>query len=306
MKKIITITAFCFLVSLTAKSQQLPLYSQYMMNSFLLNPAIAGSKNYTPLILTARQQWTGITGAPQTFAISGHTLFKNDKVGMGGSFFNDRFGPTSRTGVQASYAYHLAVDRADTKLAFGLAASAFQYKLDESSLTVIEQDDPAFSQKIESTFMPDATFGIYLYNKNKFFAGLSIAQLFQFKIKINEFNENKMVRHYFLTGGYKFNLGDDFEIEPSVLLKSTASSPIQLDINTKAYFKKNYWLGVSYRTNDAIIVLLGVKVDKYYIGYAFDYTLSKIINYSTGSHEIMIGINLGEDKGIKPMYWTPK
>ena len=82
MKKLLTITAFCFLASITTEAQQLPLYSQYMMNSFLLNPAIAGSKNYTPLILTARQQWTGITGAPQTFAISGHTQFKNKKVGM--------------------------------------------------------------------------------------------------------------------------------------------------------------------------------------------------------------------------------
>ena len=308
MKKILTITALCFLLSLTAKSQQLPLYSQYMMNGFLLNPAMAGTENYMPIILTARRQWSGFENAPRTIAISAHTLLTNKKVGVGGYLFNDKFGPISRTGVLASYAYHLRVDKFDSKLALGLSASAFQFKLDESELTLSDDEyDAAFTGAKETTFMPDANFGAYLYGNNlfgnKYFAGFSVAQIFQFKVNIGNIDpeeENNLIRHYFFTAGYKYEIktyrSDDFEIEPSILLKTTECSPVQIDMNAKIYYKKNNWLGISYRPQDAVILLFGLKFDKYYFGYALDITLSNIKKYSSGSHEIMIGYNFGEGK----------
>ena len=308
MKKLLSITAFCFLVSLTAKSQQLPLYSQYMMNGFLLNPAMAGTENYMPIVLTARRQWSGFENGPRTIAVSAHTLLTNKKVGVGGYLFNDKFGPISRTGVLASYAYHLKVDKFDSKLALGISASAFQFKLDESELTLIDDEpDAAFTGATETTFMPDANFGAYLYGNNlfgnKYFAGFSVAQLFQFKVNIGNIEAeetNNLIRHYFFTAGYKFKIetyhSKDFEIEPSILLKTTERSPMQIDINAKIYYKKNNWLGISYRPKDAVIILLGYKYDKYYFGYALDITLSNIKKYSSGSHEIMIGYNFGEGK----------
>ena len=276
-------------------SQQLPLYSQYMMNGFLLNPGIAGSVDYFPVVLTARQQWVGITDAPSTQAISTHMLLSNQKFGVGGYLFNDKFGPVSRMGLQASFAYHLPLPGIDSKLGLGLSFKGFQYKLDETELILINEDDPAISKAVESTFVPDADFGAYLYNNN-YFVGLAATQLIEFKIKLgdNIANENKMVRHYFLTGGYKFHLNETIDIEPSVLVKGTERTPFQLDFNIKGYFKKNYWLGFSYRTSNDIIAMLCVKVGKFYLGYAFDYTTTNIKNYSSGSHEIMIGFNIKE------------
>lgn len=285
------ITAFAFFTA--SDAQQLPLYSQYMMNGFLLNPAMAGSVDYAPIRITARQQWVGITDAPATYALSGHTKL-GDAMGVGGYVFSDMFGPFGRTGIQGSYAYHLQVGN-ETNLAFGISLSAFQLKLDESTLDLIEDGDQAVTGATETVFVPDANFGAYLYGE-RYFAGFAAQQLIQLDLQIgdNPDNVNEMVRHYFLTGGYTFTLGDKFDLQPSLLLKGTERSPFQVDINLKAFYMKNYWLGVSYRTQDAIIAILGVKVDKYYIGYAFDYTMSNIINYSSGSHEIMIGVNLGE------------
>jgi len=296
MKKIILLAAMFLMIMSYSKAQQMPLYSQYMMNGFLLNPAMAGNVDYIPLRLTVRQQWVGINDAPSTQAISGHYLFNNKKMGLGGYIYNDMFGPIRQTGLQACYAYHLTLGT-NNKLAFGLAFKAFQFEYDETALTVIDESDPVVQNAKESTFVPDADFGVYFYdNEHKYFAGLAATQLIELDIKLDESNKNSMVRHYYLTGGYKFKVSEEFDVEPSILGKATEKTPFQLDFNAKGYYKKNYWLGVSYRSSSDIVAILGIKVDKYYIGYSFDYPFSNINNYSTGSHEIMIGFNIGEGK----------
>ncbi len=289
---------FALVISLFASSlsaQQVPLYSQYMLNGFLLNPGMAGSVDYIPIRLTARQQWTGIDGAPSTQAISAHSGIMRQKMGIGGYIFNDKFGPISQTGLQLSYAYHLQLTR-EMKLGLGLSFKAFQLSLNESDLTVIDAGDPSITGASESTFIPDADFGAYLYTK-KYYAGLAATQLVQYKIKLGDTqveSSNQTIRHYYLMGGYKIDINKEFMVEPSLLLKGTERTPFQVDINAKVFYKKNYWLGFSYRTAQAAIVLIGFKVDKFYLGYSFDYTFSNLKNYSTGSHEILLGFNIGE------------
>lgn len=284
---------FCIAIVLGSKAQQLPLYSQYMMNGFLLNPGITGSVENIPVRLTARQQWAGITDAPATEAISTHALLNNKRFGVGGYIFNDHFGPISTTGLQASGAYHIKINQ-DLSLGLGLSFSAFQFKLDESNLEAVNDNDIVITGAVESTFVPDANFGAYLYS-DKYFVGLSGAQLIQYNIKLNEqlAGNNQMIRHYYFTGGYKFTINDNFEIQPSVLLKGTEKSPINADLNVKTFYKKNYWLGLSYRTSESAVCMVGIKISRYYIGYGFDYTFSTIRNYSSGSHEIMLGVDIG-------------
>ena len=297
MKKIILILFVIFNFAFFAKAQQLPLYSQYMLNGFLLNPAIAGSVDFSPICLTARQQWVGIDDAPSTQAISGYTQMKRN-MGVGGYIYNDHFGPVNRTGVQGTYAYHLDMNNQGMKLGLGVSVSAFQYAINESSFQ-LESDavDPAISYSQESTFVPDANFGAYLYDE-KWNVGVAVAQLFQFDLKLSNNSDArvKMARHYFINGGYLFDITSDIKLEPSVMIKATETSPMQMDLNVKAYYVRKFWLGFSYRTDNSIIAMLGLKIDKYYVGYAFDYATSNLNNYTSGSHEIMIGINLGEDE----------
>lgn len=298
MKKILLISLVLILAVFTARSQQLPLYSQYTMNGFLLNPAMAGSVDYTPVRLTARQQWVGIEGAPSTQAISVHTLLQNQKMGLGGYLFNDMFGPMRRSGVQASYAYHLTLNRWDSKLAFGLSITAFQFVMDESKFTLYDPDDNAVSYLSETNFVPDASFGMYLYG-GRYYAGFSVAQLFEWQVDMGDYEQdiNKMVRHYFVSAGYTFDIDEKFELQPSFLVKTTGQSPVQLDFNVKGLYNRTFWMGCTYRHDAAVIGLIGFKVDKFFMGYAFDYSLSNISNYTTGSHEIMIGYNFGEGMG---------
>lgn len=302
MKKLIIIIAIVVTGSLL-KAQQLPLYSQYMLNSFLINPAIAGSSDFVPIILTARSQWTGIENAPQTQAISGHTRLGN--MGVGGYLFNDSYGPIRSTGLQASYAYHIDLGAFGTKLSMGVSASAFQYKLDKTDIVVSDVNDFLLNDSRDKVLIPDANFGAYLYNKH-FFAGVSGAQLFQYKVKFsnNPDQYSKVTRHYFATAGYRFIINDLFMVEPSVLVKTTEATPVQVDFNARAYYKSNYWAAVSYRTGDAAVAMFGVRYSRYIFGYAYDFTLSEIQHYTSGSHELMVGIDLGDpDKFIKsPRY----
>jgi type IX secretion system PorP/SprF family membrane protein len=283
-------------------SQQLPLYSQYMMNSFLLNPAIAGSVDYLPVILTVRRQWVGIDEGPSTQALSANYLFEYYNFGVGGYLFNDKFGAMQRTGIQLCGAYHITLSSINSKLSFGLALKAFQFKFDETKFKPIDDADPKLTYGTINKFIPDADFGAYIYNYN-YYVGLSANQLIEFKINFGDssVDKNAIIRHYYLIGGYKYNINDNFEIEPSVLLKGTFKVPWQIDFNIKAYYQKNYWLGLSYRTSKDLIVMFGIKYIRYYIGYAFDYSLSTLRKYTNGSHEFMLGINVteGKKKGSK-------
>jgi len=316
MKRFMLFGIIGFVVVFTAKTQQLPLYSQYMMNGFLLNPAVAGSDGYTSFNLTAREQWLGFKNAPSTYSFSFQTrILKKSyilksitarkkiyrpstkgRVGLGGYIFNDKNGLVTRTGLQFTYAYHIWFDQ--TQLSFGLSGSLFQFRVDDEALTFYDEREPLVvsGDLRKAIYVPDANFGVYLLNPN-FYAGFSVAQLFQSYLKLGNvtLDDYRMLRHYYVTGGYNFQLHHGFEIEPSLLFKTTERWLPQLDLNLKVYYKEDYWAGVSYRTDGALVILGGVRVSQFYFGYAFDYTLSSIQKYSIGSHEIMIAVKLGDN-----------
>jgi len=317
MKKILIILSILSLTVSTVMSQQEPVFSQYTMNQFLINPAFAGSEGYTSFNLTARQQWLGFDGAPMTQAISGQTRISktsyvsksrsvrrrvkrrrpSGKIGIGGFLYNDQNGPIGRTGLELSYAYHLFVN--DGQLSLGLSLSAYQFRVNTDELLGpgVDPGDPLLSSARESMFIPDGSVGVY-YTFLPFYIGLSAKNLFQASVKFgsdNSFGEYQQLRHYYLTTGYKYDMGNDFEIEPSILLKTTELFNLQTDVTLKGYYKRDYWLGFSYRTGNAFITMVGVKVDRLYFGYAFDYSLNDIQRISYGSHEIMIGLKFGDN-----------
>jgi type IX secretion system PorP/SprF family membrane protein len=313
MKKAYYILFFCFGLFQVGKTQQVPLYSQYMMNGFLLNPAVAGSEGYTAVNITAREQWLGLKNAPKTHAISAQTrILKNSfinkglgvrlhqkqgsrtgKVGLGAYVFNDKNGPIDRTGIQLTYAYHIRMKR--SQLSFGVSGVAYQFSVNESKIR-FEEEDQFWQNAQKSIFIPDANVGIY-YSDPKIYVGFSASQLFQSALRLGEkgYAEYKMKRYYYLTGGYDINVNDYFTIVPSVLIKTSGSFAWQADFNTKFIFNEEYWGGLSYRTGGALIFMGGVKVDKFFFGYAFDYTLSSIMKNSFGSHEFMVVIKFGDN-----------
>lgn len=318
LKLILTGTVLMLIVG-TAFPQQVPMYSQYIMNGFLMNPSFAGRDGYTTVNLTVREQWVGMQGSPSTYAASFQTrLLKNSyiskstsvrkklikptkggKVGLGGYIFNDNNGIMRRTGFQATYAYHISMGRTQgipNNLAFGLAMTGYQYFVNTEGL-IYEPNDPLINSFDRSIFVTDFNFGAS-YTTAKYYAGFAMTNLLRGNLIFGDtssVNRNEM-GHFFLTGGIKFPINNDWTVEPSGFIKSSDMlfKSIQMDLTGRVYFKDDYWAGLSYRTGDAIIMMLGLKYDRFYFSYAFDFTLTDIRASTYGTHEISMAVKFGE------------
>ncbi|BDX37377.1 membrane protein [Tenuifilaceae bacterium CYCD] len=289
---------FGIAVSLPGHSQQIPQYTQYMFNTFLTNPAVAGTYKYYQMRLNNRYQWVGINDAPYTVNMSFYGPFEKRDMGWGVSIGNDATGPTSKTNVMGTYAYNMQVGGSDMRISGGLSFGMMMYRVDGSKLTTGEESDPrydpAIPQTIVSKFTPDASVGFYLWSSS-FNVGIAAHQLFGQRLKFysQPIEVSRLKQHYMLSGGYWVNLNRYVEFETALLLKYMVSSPMQAEWNGKlTYRQKTYqvWGGLSVRWKDAVGVLIGgTYKNKYMFGYSFDWSLLGISKYNSGSHEIMVG-----------------
>ena len=314
MKRLLYILIL-ILACLNLQGQQLPLYSQYLYNKFLINPAVAGSDGYTSINLTGREQWVGMEGAPRTFSVSAQTRIlkksfilkqtkvrrslyrpKTDgKIGIGGYVFSDKSGLVNRTGFSISYAYHTWIQRT-TQLSFGLAFTGYNFKIDANSISFEDPNDPVLNSDLRhGVFIPDASFGIHLLNP-RYSVGFSADQLFQAAAKIGSdaYGRFKMSRQYYLFGTYSFERGTYDEIQPSVLFKMSEQFRPQADIGLTYINNKAFWAGLAYRTSGALIANIGVKYMNLWFGYAFDFTLQEIQRITYGTHEVTIALKFGD------------
>ena len=314
MKKIGLIILFLGLILADVRSQQVPPYSQYMLNGFLLNPAIAGSEGYSAINLTAREQWVGFADGPATYALSFQTRIlkssyisrsasvrrgrksnsRNGKVGVGGYIFSHRNGAVDRLGIKGTYAYHIRF--AHSQLSFGLSLVGYQMRLNDDKITLKEEGDELWDGAHKSVFIPDADAGVY-YTSRDFWAGFSVDQMFESVLKFGDagYDNYVMERNYYLMGGYDFQVSRETLFSPSFLLKYGEKGNLQADINAKLYFDQQYWAGLSYRTGNSVIVMAGVSVDRLIFGYAFGMGLNSIMRHSYGTHEFTVIAKIGNN-----------
>jgi type IX secretion system PorP/SprF family membrane protein len=214
------INCVCFLMVGCACAQQQPYYTQYILNNFILNPALAGIENYWDCKASYRNQWVGLDGAPTTLYLTVNAPLGNaeyDKEtpttvpdlqaknlgakqflmeytappahhGVGFTILNDKTGPLSRIAAYGSYAYHLPVG-VKTSLSFGLSLGVQEVNVDVTAVDFGQANpiDPAalgsgYLNKLE----PDVNAGLWLSNKS-FFLGLSAQQIVP--VPINSSNE---------------------------------------------------------------------------------------------------------------------
>jgi type IX secretion system PorP/SprF family membrane protein len=288
MKRIISIVILLFVMN-AVNAQQLSLTSQYMMNHYILNPAIAGTSNYIPINLNIRNQWVNIKGAPVTQSLSAHA-YVGSNLGIGGCFFNDVTGPTRRTGMSVSIAYHVRLNKDYTrKLSFGLGGVFFQHYINKDMLTTDQPEDMSILNGFNNQFCPDANFGIYFSQTDKFYVGASVMNLLEVKkdlFSLSHTINNPIKRTYYFNAGYFFKLGGNFGFEPSALLQFQEQTPLQLDLNGRFAYKNMIWLGAYYRMKDAVVVMFALDFKHFCLGYSYDITQSEIKKYSFGSHEI--------------------
>ncbi len=313
MRRLIYIAMFLLIFLAEGKSQQSPVYSQYMLNGFLLNPAVAGAEGYAAANLTVREQWVGLTDGPATYALSfqtrlmnkshisrsksvrrrGKSASKGGRVGLGGYIYNHRNGAVNRTGLKLTYAYHIDLEHA--QLSFGLSMVGTQYKLDDSRIKLEIPDDNLWSGVHQAVFIPDADFGIYLSNPD-FWVGASVDQLLESAVKFGDKGYETMIleRNYNLLGGYDFMVNRDLTLSPSAYIKVAESGAMQVDISAKCFFKQDFWGGLTYRTGHSIVILAGVRVDRLVFGYAYDIGLNGIMKHTYGTHEFTFVARFGD------------
>jgi type IX secretion system PorP/SprF family membrane protein len=313
MKKIfITLIAGTLLVAPVAKGQLLPQFSQYMFNDYVVNPAIGGTHDYWQIKTNYRHQWAGVKDAPQTYLLGGYGPHKTMPMGYGGYIFNDVTGPISNMGFYGSYSYSLRIT-GDIRLSMGLFLGMIQQKVDISEIelgSAVDPSDPVFADNMYKKLYPDGSLGFYLYT-SQYYAGFSFNHLFFNNMSLLDQNDegytytkDRVKPHFYLQGGYKYNIDRNYDIEPSVLIKSVPHYDFIWDLDCRVIYQKMMWAGLGFRSSyknvDAMLIFIGYNYnDMVNIGYSYDYTLSKLNSVSNGSHEIMLGVKFEDIRKAK-------
>lgn len=295
--------------ALKANAQREPMFTQYMFNESFVNPAYAGSHESIGMNILYRDQWVGMDGSPKTQTFSIHSPLKNRKIGLGLAILNESIGVSNQFLASANFAYRIRMRR--SVLQFGLQGGFVNDIENYSKVTTIDPGDNHFSKDIKKYFMPNAGFGTYFYTK-KFYVGFSIPRLLENKIDPSLPNEvvnnvgNFSVWHYYFATGYVFTLNQDLKFKPSIMIKSVPNTPVEIDFNTNFLIRDLIWLGAAYRTGDAVSGLLGIQLSKQLrLGYSYDYTLSDLQKFNSGSHEFTLSYNIGLSKAriTSPRYF---
>lgn len=346
MRKYLVIGFIFLQVAYQSKGQQRPHYTQYVINPFIINPAIAGIDNYGDLKVSARDQWVGLKGAPRStyltvhapigksdyrlsstsFALPGNnprgkSYWENYTAaaphhGVGLSVINDQTGSFRFLSAAASYAYHIGLNPT-TNISAGLSAGVSTIRIDRTSHDFTgfgDPSDPAFGSVTTGELRkirPQMAAGIWLYARS-YFVGFSAQQIIPQTLSFvgNDptiLTKSKLVPHLFLTTGYRFMVGEDFNVTPSVMIKyinGSSRNSYQPEFNVKLQYRDVLWLGGSYRFRDSYAGMLGLNVgNRVTVSYSYDLSVNAdlirnnganiLSPFHNGTHELVIGFLLG-------------
>ncbi|TKK68973.1 type IX secretion system membrane protein PorP/SprF [Ilyomonas limi] len=332
---IIALFANCTITS----AQQRPYYTQYVLNTYIINPAVAGIENYTDIKVSHRHQWMGIDGAPITTYItiqgpvhkstekresptSFHPVGENPRgeqywndytatdphAGVGVTILNDKTGPLNRFSFTAAYAYHLPLTQ-KMSISGGISAGIQNMSLNTNKLYFGQNTgiDPAIAGTgTLHTWKPDINAGLWLYSAH-FFTGIAAQNIvpasFAFDDDTVKKQSGRLVPHLFFTSGYRFLLTEDINFLPGIMIKYLQPGVVSYDFNAKCQYRDFLWIGASYRYKDGYAAMLGLNINNTFnISYAYDQTTSALKPVTGGSHEILIGFLIGNNWGD----WCPR
>lgn len=291
------------LAAVTSYGQQQAMYTQYMFNGLAINPAYAGSQESLTMTALAREQWLGLEGAPSSQTFSMHGPFKGRKIALGLLLTHDQIGVTDQYGAYAVYAYRIKL--AKGTLSTGLQAGFNSYRASFSKVVVRQGDDITFSSDDLRSFLPNIGAGAY-YNTQRFYVGFSLPHLLANPYPGEDGSQAQQYRHWFLTSGYVFDVSPNLKLKPNVLVKAVEGAPLEVDINANFLLNEILWLGASYRSFDAVSFLVEFQAtSQFRFGYAYDYTLTDLRSFHTGSHELMLNYRFlrKNKKMLTPRYF---
>lgn len=283
-----------FVCPSTLHAQQIPLYTQYNVNPFTINPAYAGTQRGHEFRGSYRTQWVAFPTAPRTFMASYVGGFK--RAGVGLLAFNDAAGSISRTGFLGSYAYHVPLF-SDFRMGIGLSIKYLQYRLSTQDIEDKLALDPAIQSAVNGRGRYDGTLGFYFYNDD-FYLGFSAPNLIQTRFDeegISDSNLSDITKHYFGLIGYDYQLNELINIEPSILVRKVQAAPFQIEGNLKVWLlNKQLMVGGSYRTSEKTMVAMSGFTfgEDFTIYYSYEFSNNGLSNYNYGSHELTFAYDI--------------
>lgn len=296
MKRYILIL-FTAAASITAQAQQLQTSSMYDLQGVFHNPSAAGTLSKGIVGVSYRTQWSGLSGAPKTATVFGSFDLPDHKIALGGYIYNDKTGPTSRTGIQLSFAKYIPLAN-NARFSLGIETRFQQYALDINKLQQTLGNDPVIAGN-DNQFKFDAGFGVS-YTNDKLQLGASVSQLVQSKLNfytgnLNPTEEARLYRHYYLHGKYKFNAGGATTITPNFMLIYLPNAPAEFQAGARVEHNELFWWGLGIRLKQSFMLSAGVHLNKKFtIGYAFDIYNNPVNVFTSGSdgHEFLLRYNL--------------
>ncbi|MHA6250232.1 PorP/SprF family type IX secretion system membrane protein [Pontibacter sp. CAU 1760] len=339
MNKLLAFGLLLVLAMGTVVAQQRPQYTQYTLNNYLLNPAITGIEDYADLKLGSRHQWSGLEGAPESYYLTVHMPLDKDLTanyrnaskrgsvpkevtskktnlyrrvrahhGLGGMAMTTRTGPLKRSSISMSYAYHQPITR-KLRVAAGVSPGLLQYSLDPNYVTTAKGNDPAIMDGRVNETKFDLSMGLWMYSEN-WYIGASGAQLVPSKRELITTgspadNKGELQQHYFLTSGYRFDLSPTFTVIPSVMLKMAQPSPLAVDATLKALYSDRIWVAATYRHQESVAAMAGINISHLFdLAYSYDAGTSPLGNTNAGSHEVVLGFKISNNRKVICPRWA--
>ncbi|MBE9575088.1 type IX secretion system membrane protein PorP/SprF [Flavobacterium aquaticum] len=288
IKNIIICSVLLFMYNQKVNAQQDSQYTNYMYNTINVNPAYAGSRGVMSVFGLHRAQWIGLDGAPVNNTFSINSPVSSSNFGLGVSFVNDRIGPSDENAISVDVSYSIPTSE-NYKLSFGIKGTANLLNVDYTKLDRYDLTDPQFQNNIDNQFSPNFGAGIY-FHSDKLYAGLSVPNF----LETAHFDDNTSVSakermHYYLIGGYVFDLSPSIKFKPAFLSKIVTGTPLQLDLTGNFMFDEKFVFGAAWRWDSSFSGLVGFQIsDAWFIGYSYDAETTKLVNYNSGSHEIFL------------------
>ncbi|HMJ47676.1 MAG TPA: type IX secretion system membrane protein PorP/SprF [Ferruginibacter sp.] len=290
MRKFTMLGVFICLLN-TTKAQQLHFTSQYLQHNSMYNPAAAGIANKNMIGVSYRSMWSSFPGNPRTYMLYADTRLEKLNAGLGTYLYRDETGPTSRTGLQLAYSYHIKSRDQKNTLGLGLELRALQFAVDKSKLSASLGNDPVLGGS-SNKFGIDAGAGVYFTN-GQLSVGAAVSQLIQSKLELanvpNAKEGGKLYRHYNFTGSYRLQTGENIFLIPNALVRVIEHSPSEYDFGVKVDYQDKVWWGLNWRVHQFWSIQAGLKIlQRVGLTYSYDYYLTPISVFTDGSgaHEL--------------------
>jgi type IX secretion system PorP/SprF family membrane protein len=303
MTKRLSATFIFLLFILATRAQQIEDFSLLRENSFILNPAVAGTEGWMHGVATFRKEFLQINQSPYTALLAFNGQIASKNIGLGGYLIDDVTGPTSKIGGNVAFAYNLPIKKRhdnsdpDHILSFGASVSVVQYRLNGSQLQPDNPSDPQLTLLSATKLFPDASFGIYYRYKDNFFAGFSVPQIMGLNINYHSADGTAAIKTVqqlnFLVGGrIPFNRGK-LSIDPIADFRYEKGAPPQGDIGARFTVRNMVWVGINYRTLNYVVFEGGFNVkDVFKLSYAYDLNTASYTQEVGGTHELSLSFNI--------------